>query len=238
MKISLDIVLPCYNPHENWHFELLRFHAEAKERYDLTYFLVDDGSENTELKNSIPLLEKEGVRLNFISYSINYGKGYALREGVRATKSKFVLYTDVDFPFTNESTLKLAEVLTSGKFDVVAGRREAEYYLNKMSGFRKYLSKCFRWVLRRLLRMQITDTQCGLKGFNALGKEEFLKTRVNRYLFDFEFIYRASRRKGLKLCPVNVELKPNVVFRKMPLSILVQEFANLFRVLFFTKFTG
>lgn len=237
MDRSLDIVLPCYNPQKNWHLELLGFHKQAKTHFDIRYYVVDDGSENDELKKSLPELEKEGLSVSYITYSRNRGKGFALREGVRRTTNDHVLYTDVDFPFTNESVLRIAETLMSGNFDVVAGRRNEDYYANKMSGFRKLLSRWFRFVLRRLLKMQITDTQCGLKAFNARGKEEFLKTTVNRYLFDFEFIYRVSQRKGLRVCPVNVELKSNVVFRKMPLKILLQEFVNLFRVLLFTKLT-
>lgn len=233
----LDIILPCYNPHSGWQKEWLLFHEEAKERYELNYLLVNDGSHNGELEKVLPELRTKGLSVQYIDYTKNRGKGYALREGVKAAKAPYLLYTDVDFPFTNHSVFQVADQLIAGACDVVAGTRQQAYYDNTMSTFRKTLSRCFRWMLRNLLRMQITDTQCGLKAFNAKGKEEFLKTRVNRYLFDFEFIYRSSHQKGMTICPINVELKANVQFRKMPLRILLQELLNLFRVLLFTRFT-
>lgn len=237
MKARLDIVLPCFNPHPGWQEEWLRFHEEARARYELSYVLVNDGSINGELEKILPELKTKGLPVQYIAYSNNRGKGYALREGVRASNAPYLLYTDVDFPFTNRSVFQVADQLIAGTCDVVPGTRQKAYYENTMSAFRKALSRCFRWMLRNILRMRITDTQCGLKAFNAKGKEEFLKTRVNRYLFDFEFIYRCSHQKGMSICPVNVELKPNVQFRKMPIRILLQEFLNLLRVLLFTRFT-
>lgn len=83
--------------------------------------------------------------------------------------------------------------------------------------------------------MPVTDTQCGLKGFNALGKVAFLQTTINRYLFDFEFIYRICHQQNLQFRTVDVQLKENVQFSKMRVKILLQESFNLMRVLMRSK---
>lgn len=232
VKPGIDIVLPCYNPQEKWYTELLDFNADAKNLYSINYILVSDGSDNSELEKALPSLKAEGIQYKIMSYPQNKGKGFALRQGVSTTQSDCIIYTDVDFPFTNESVLKVIETLLQNQGDVVAGNRDAMYYRNKMSFFRKLLSKSFRFVLKHLLRMKVTDTQCGLKAFNSKGKEEFLKTKINRYLFDFEFIYRCGKNNSIRIVPVPVELKPNVTFRKMKLRILMQETFNLFKVIF------
>ncbi len=234
MKKSIDIVLPCYNPQTNWYTELLHFHQIAKERYAIRYILVNDGSVNSELEKALPALEAEEINFITISYSENKGKGFALRQGVLASQSNWVIYTDIDFPFTNNSVIDVIERILTNESDVVAGNRDAMYYRNKMSFFRKLLSKSFRFILKHLLRMKVTDTQCGLKAFNAKGKEEFLKTRINRYLFDFEFIYRCGKKNSIRILPVAVELKPNVEFSKMKIKILLQETFNLFKVILFS----
>ena len=82
--------------------------------------------------------------------------------------------------------------------------------------------------------MKVTDTQCGIKAFTEPGKKMFLTTNINRYLFDFEFLYTCSKTNTIKIQPVNVALKPNVVFRKMKPKILVQETINLFKVILFS----
>jgi hypothetical protein len=180
----------------------------------------------------------EAIKLNdipftLISYDKNMGKGYALRRGVKAASAPLVMYTDIDFPFTDYSTHSLIGDLVNQQNDIVAGYRDEKYYLNKMSGFRRFLSKGFRFFIRSIIRLKITDTQCGLKGFNARGREIFLKTKTNRYLFDFEFIYLAGKNKAIKINPIPVRLKDNVVFRKMKLKILLQEAFNLLLILMF-----
>lgn len=229
----IDIVLPCYNPPPGWQDELIDFHRFVAQKFPIKYIVVNDGSNNKECEKAIPILQAENIQFELISYSDNKGKGYALRKGVRASKAEYVLYTDIDFPFKKESVLKVLSLLLKNEQDVLAGSRNEDYYNNKMSYFRKTLSKAFRFFLRYVLRMEVTDTQCGIKAFNRKGKEEFLKTKINRYLFDFEFLYKCSKKKELRVISVPVELKPNVVFRKMKLQILFQESLNLIRVILF-----
>lgn len=232
---SVDIILPCFNPNRKWYFELLSFDASVKNLYRINYILVNDGSSSHKIEEDVEMLQAKGISLDYIYYPDNKGKGYALRQGVAASKAEFIVYTDVDFPFTNESTLELMNELTRNNVDVVSGFRNENYYLKKMTLYRKILSKAFRGFLRNFLNMQVTDTQCGLKGFNQKGKEKFLATRINRYLFDFEFIYTVCKNKNLRIKTVPVKLKDNVVFSKMKLKILFQETLNLLYILLFRR---
>lgn len=233
MPVSVDIILPCYNPNDRWHFELLKFHEAAKDRFQINYLVVNDGSSIDRLSSQLEELRKGSVSLRFITYDKNRGKGFALRRGVSESTSDHIVYTDIDFPFTNESTMAIIQSLVGDSYDVVAGFRDQEYYGNKMSGFRKLLSKAFRFFLKRILKMPITDTQCGLKGFNRKGRERFLATKTDRYLFDFEFIYSVCKDKTLKIHTIPVQLKDNVVFSKMKFKILFQETMNLISILLF-----
>lgn len=235
MPVSVDIVLPCFNPNSSWHSELISFYETAKKLYNLKFIVVNDGSVLGNLSQQISVLRQHQVPLVFIDNKINKGKGFALRHGVSRSDSDFIVCTDIDFPFTTQSTLKLIGALVQGNHDVVAGYREEDYYKNKMSGFRRILSKAFRFFIKSILNMPVSDTQCGLKGFNRIGKEVFLSTRINRYLFDFEFIYTACKSKKVRINPLSVQLKEDIVFSKMKLKILLQESLNLLYVLIFRK---
>ena len=232
MPLQVDILLPCYAPNERWHLELKEFYEVARKKFELQFIIVNDGSRSDRLLTQIEDIKQAGIPLIFHSYEQNRGKGFALRTGVATSQAKFIIYTDIDFPFTTESTLALIETLVAGNVDVVAGYRSQAYYLSKMSFFRKVLSRSFRFFLKRILRMPVSDTQCGLKGFNTNGKEIFLSTTIDRYLFDFEFIFQCSRKKSIILKTVPVQLKDNVVFSNMKLKILLQESLNLLKVLF------
>jgi glycosyltransferase involved in cell wall biosynthesis len=229
LSAQIDIILPCYNAHKGWSKHLEDFHRFAGSKYQLRYILVNDGSD------SDPFLEvnrlSSQISILHISYEKNRGKGYALRQGVLASTSPLIMYTDVDFPFMNESVLALLDLLALGQYDLIAGVRNEKYYENQMSGFRRWLSRTFRFFLRFFLRMKVTDTQCGLKGFNAKGKALFLSTKTDRYLFDFEFIFKASGVQDLRIFTVPVTIREDVQFSKMKLRVLIQESANLFLIL-------
>jgi glycosyltransferase involved in cell wall biosynthesis len=227
---NITVILPCYNPIDSWTDALLQFHEFSKPTYSVDYILVNDGSSNdTIINQQVVALNKSGISVTLHSYQQNKGKGFALRYGVEQCKSDLMVYTDIDFPFENASMIKVFEELANGN-DVVIGYREPDYYL-KVPFLRKVISKLFRFFLKRILRIKITDTQCGLKGFNSLGRKAFLKTSINRYLFDFEFIYRISKAKVLKIKTVSVVLKDGIVFRKMPLKTLFSESFSVLRVI-------
>jgi len=234
MLVPVDIVLPCYNPNDTWHKELTGFYNAAKHLYALNFILVNDGSLTTGVAKTVEQLQQQ-VPLQYISYAGNKGKGYALRQGVQASQSNVVVYTDVDFPFTTQSMISVINVVVNYECDIAAGYRSEKYYRENMSFYRKILSKSFRFFIKRVLGMAITDTQCGLKGFNKTGREKFLSTTINRYLFDFEFIYISGKDKSISIMPVEVQLKDNIVFSKMKLKVLVQESFNLLRILLFKK---
>lgn len=196
---------------------------------DVELIVVNDGSSKNVSHESLTFLEKELSAVTIVSYVQNRGKGYALRQGVAKAKQDLIIYTDIDFPYTEESFLTVLEILKEGN-DVVPGHRGASYY-SKTPFIRKIISKTLRWTLKTFLRMPTDDSQCGIKGFNKTGAAIFLDTEIDRFLFDLEFIKLSSRRKA-KIKKAEVTLKPDVVFSKVNFKILARESLNFFKILF------
>jgi glycosyltransferase involved in cell wall biosynthesis len=233
-KIRLDIILPCFNPPKDWAAELPRTIQNLEKalgpNVETRLILVNDGSARGISPQNIEWLHAQLPRFGYVSFVPNQGKGNALRQGVIASNGDFQIYTDIDFPYTEASFLAIFEELKSGRADIAAGVRNEEYYAH-VPPARKFISKVLRWLLRTFLRIKITDTQCGLKGFNAKGRKVFLATTINRFLFDLEFIFLASGMKELNISPIQVELKPGVVFSKARLGILLRESLNFTSIL-------
>ena len=196
---------------------------------DVELIVVNDGSSRNVSHESLIFLEKELSAVTIVSYVQNRGKGYALRQGVAKAKQDLIIYTDIDFPYTEESFLTVLRILKEGN-DVVPGHRGASYY-SKTPFIRKVISKTLRWTLKTFLRMPTDDSQCGIKGFNKTGAAIFLATEIDRFLFDLEFIKLSSRRK-VKIKKAEVTLKPDVVFSKVNFKILARESLNFFKILF------
>jgi glycosyltransferase involved in cell wall biosynthesis len=230
----LTILLPCYNPPEGWEKQVVKSmdiirHELAEHIEELSLVIVNDGSSKGCAQAQQDYVESNVVDAAFVNYQINRGKGYALREGVKTIKCDLIVYTDIDFPYVEESVVKVAHALLKGN-NVALGHRGKDYY-DKTPWFRKVVSKTLRWVLKTFLRLPTDDSQCGLKGYDQKGAAVFLDTRIDRFLFDLEFIKLAAKRK-LKIEKVEVELKPNVVFSKVNSRILLREMGNFFKVLF------
>ena len=232
MSQPLHIVVPCYNPFEGWEVQLAQHFKNIQAQlpqYAIEAVLVNDASQTGINNTQIEYLKKELPLFSYISYTQNQGKGYALREGIKTLNSGLILYTDIDFPYEYDSMLKILQSLEAGS-DIAVGTRDDGYYENTPTK-RKWISKIVRFVFRTVFRLPITDTQCGLKGFNQKGKQVFLKTTINRFLFDMEFIALASKNKSVVMKPVYVELRKNVVFSRMNLKILTSEFWNFIKIL-------
>lgn len=198
--------------------------------------LVNDGSVHTietavieKINESVPLFQ-------FINYPVNKGKGFALREGMKHATAEVVIYTDIDFPYTTESFLQIFDALYKNTCDIAAGIKDKTYYRHTPV-VRKFISKLLRFFSGVFLKLKITDTQCGLKGMNENAKAVFLQSSINRYLFDLEFIFLASRRKDLKLLPVEVQLRQKVEFSAIPYSILFTEAGNFIKIFLKSIFT-
>ena len=228
---SLSLVLPCYNPPPGWEkivVESVRSIA-LKTGAQIQLIIVNDGStRNTEAEKEA-FISASLDNFEWVSYTQNKGKGYALRQGVAKATHELIIYTDIDFPYDETSFLHLYSTLKEGH-DVVPGHRGKEYYA-KTPFLRKIISKFLRWSLKSFLRLPTDDSQCGIKGFNKKGAAVFVDTRIDRFLFDLEFIKLASKRK-LKIQTARVELKPDVVFSHVSAKILLREALNFFKVLY------
>lgn len=232
MLPSLDIILPCYNPEKGWTGRVIAAWEKLPEllgKTPDTLILVNDGSTKGLDLEDIKLLQAHIPQLRYIESSPNRGKGHALRLGVEASTAEAIIFTDIDFPYEEESLADIAQVLFEGEADVVPGVRDDAYY-ERVPADRKRISHFLRWMLRTFLRLKTTDTQCGLKGFNRKGREVFLQTTINRFLFDLEFIFLSSRAKGIRLKAVPVTLKPGIQFSHVSMKVLLREGINFGRV--------
>lgn len=225
--VRLCVVLPCYNPPVGWEESLsTRFAALRTQLADLAdeinLTVVNDGSPRNVGPEQLGHLRTLIPGVQVVDYSENRGKGHALRQGVAASEADFYVVTDADFPYTPASVRNVVACLRE-RGGIAAGNRDLSYYAT-VPAFRRWLSKSLRWMLRHLLRLQVTDSQCGLKGFDQAGRAVFLETTIDRFLFDLEFLLLAKGR--VQVTPVPVELRPGVVFSKVGWRILATEGRN------------
>lgn len=229
---NVDIILPCYNPIDGWAdriIEALKAIQEKEPSIQPHVYLVNDGSSKGIKEEDINKLKQSLSSFHYLPYKDNKGKGFALRKGVTQSNHEFCIFTDVDFPYTVESFIAIFHKLLTPETLVAVGNRDESYY-NKVPASRVRISKVLRFFIKKLLRLKVTDTQCGLKGFKAEGRKLFLDTTTNRYLFDLEFIQLVSIKMPEALEPVPVTLKPDIEFTSMNFPILMREGVSFLKI--------
>jgi len=194
----------------------------------LHWILVNDGSA-TITSEQLELISGSIDYFSYYSLPENKGKGYATRHGVSKATTEYTIYTDIDFPYEDQNIKDVFQRLAEGA-DVVLCVRDDHYY-DQISRTRAYLSRAFKSAIRLLFRIPVADTQAGLKGLSAKGKEALLCTSTDRYLFDLEMVRIAHKRK-LRFATVEARLKNRTELSSLSFSILKQEFLNLVRILF------
>jgi glycosyltransferase involved in cell wall biosynthesis len=232
-KASIDIVLPCYNPPAGWLDNLVSNIAALRQHYaqrSIKCIVVNDGSREGIGPEDAGRLKDLVDDLQWIAYPANRGKGYALRTGVLQSRADVIMYTDIDFPYSAGSMAACLNTVLNGEADLALAVRNTSYYA-QLPAFRRFISKLLRLANHVLLRMRTSDTQGGLKVFNHRGKDIFLSTTIDRYLFDLEFIYLASKQEDIKIQPIEADLREGVEFTSVRMGILLREGWNFVRLL-------
>ena len=204
----LSIIVPCYNSGTFLQKELpvfiqfLNIHIP-----DFELILVDDGSLDPTATKALAL----SYGCGFYQQPRNMGKGAALRQGFSMANGKVQIFTDSDFPFEPDVILVILEKILAGSAEVVIGDRTnpiSEYYI-KVSLIRKMGSYLIAGIGKRLLKNNIIDTQCGMKGFSRSAAQKlFPATITTGFGIDFELLLLASKL-GFKIEKVPVHLRTN-----------------------------
>lgn len=240
--MKLAVLLPLHRPGPEWDSHIadaIRGLRERfpEEKYDLHFYLTNDGAP-LELYPRECLEELDAAacgKFHFLPYEINRGKGYSLRHLCALSDAEYTVYTDGDFPFGREPVIRAFELLLAGS-EVVMGRRTPEY-AKALTPTRKILSGGIKLLNRLLLGLPraYQETQSGLKGFNAKGRELFLLTKVETFLFDTEFILLAYREK-LKIDVLDIAIRPGIHLSAMGFKVMLRELKCLAGILWRIRF--
>ena len=110
----IDVILPCYNPHEGWEQQLIEKHKELEgmlNGYNIRFIVVNDGSKRGFTEEAVLRLTNNLPNTIIVDNKINQGKGAAVRDGIAHSDSELALYTDYDFPYKIESVCQVIKYL-------------------------------------------------------------------------------------------------------------------------------
>jgi len=192
---KLSVVIPAYNESSCIYNNILKT-IEILESFvsDFEIIVVNDGSrDNTKLEIERAMKCDDRIRMSSSDY--NQGKGSAIIAGVAEAVGDYIAFVDADLEI-NPLQLEgfLIKMLQENK-DIVIGCKfhkdsEIEYPF-----IRKVMSMGYYIMLLVLFRLNLKDTQTGLKIF----KTEVIKpiahlVRTFGFAYDIEILAVAHRR--------------------------------------------
>lgn len=194
--MRLSIVIPAYNAEQVIEVGLERV-ASYVSGIDAELVLVDDGSTDGTRAKALALQPRYPF-LKVLGYSGNRGKGYAVRQGVLASRGDYVLYTDADLVYPIEAADAFIGALKSGA-DVAIGARSHARSLFALHPrhfsyiYQRYLvGRAHIAIVNAWLGLKVTDTQCGFKLFRGpVAHDIFSRTQLDGFAFDVEVLYLA-----------------------------------------------
>jgi len=189
--LDLSLVLACYNEGqviEDSVAEIVSILDSTRYAYEIIF--VDDCSTDRtrELIEEI-IGQYPDKRMSRIFHEQNKGRGGTVSDGIRAAEGVVAGFIDVDLEVHAHYIPSCVNAVENGA-DVAVGRRV--YKLNLRSLDRYLMSTGYVWLVRRLLGVDLHDTETGYKFFK---RERILpvldEIEDQRWFWDTEVMVRS-----------------------------------------------
>lgn len=187
-KDKISVIVPCYNEEDVLSLflqEVEKVFAIMQEKHgvEMEYLFVDDGSRDGTFR-FLKQAAKENPRVNYLSFSRNFGKEAAMFAGLEHATGDYVVILDADLQDPPELMIEMYETLQTTEYDCVASRRVSRKGESKI---RSFFARVFYKIIRkiskvdivdgardfRMMTRQMTDAVLSLKEYNRFSKGIF-----------------------------------------------------------------
>lgn len=195
VRPELSVVVPAYNEAGDVRSALEQI-VQAVDRLVGTFeiVVVDDGSVDGTSTVLRSMADEQGC-IEYVTHDTNQGKGLAIMTGCREVTGDRVLLMDADGDISPADIAAFTERMDREQADIVIGSKrhpdsEVDYPLR-----RRLLSRGYSLLVKALFRLDVTDTQVGMKLLRREVVDEIMPLLlVKRYAFDVELLAVAVNR--------------------------------------------
>jgi dolichol-phosphate mannosyltransferase len=188
---KLSIIVPVFNEASQIIQNLELLLSEVEDYFpQFEVIVVSDGS--TDETNS-KILSFAHPGLKPILFEKNGGKGNAVRSGFQRATGDYILFIDGGMEIHPKEIRIFMGLMELYECDMVIGSKRHPQSRVHYPWYRRLLSSLFQMMVRRLFRVNVTDTQVGIKLFKSEVVKAILPhLEINRYGFDLELLSLAQ----------------------------------------------
>lgn len=207
---KLSVIMPAYNEEKNIYNNINKvINAIGKFSENFEIIVVNDGStDNT--KYEIIKAVKESKNVKIISYKKNGGKGKAIKKGVLAAEGVYIAFLDADLDLPPEQLEDYLKKMNDSNADAVIGSKMHKDSEIDYPAIRKFISFSYYCMLKLLFRLNVKDTQTGIKLFKAEALKPIIqRIKTKGFAYDIEILVALNSRN----CRI-VEMPVKLVFSR------------------------
>ena len=198
----VGVVIPCYNEEKRLLSSEFTDFIEKNSGYHLCF--VNDGSKDKTLEVLNDLRKGREDFITVYDCEKNGGKAEAVRQGMLFMSKKedldYIGFLDADLSTDLSDFDDLVSTIENSDYKIVSGSRISRMGadITKESA-RKVISLTINFIIKKILKMDFKDTQCGAKIFHKdVIEVSFAKKFVTQWIFDVEIFRRITLHFGLK----------------------------------------
>ena len=166
MKRTVTLIVPCYNEEESLpiFYRAVCEVMESLPDYSFTLLLVNDGSRDGTLA-LMRELSAADARVQYLSFSRNFGKEAAMYAGFCNAKTDYVAVMDADMQDPPSLLPQMLAILEEGEYDSVATRRVTR---EGEPPIRSLFARAFYRLINRISDADVVD---GARDFRLMKRE-------------------------------------------------------------------
>jgi glycosyltransferase involved in cell wall biosynthesis len=209
LGIALSVIVPVFDQADMIaaNVESIRDRVAAGMSDPFEIIVVSDGSVDGTAER---VIEQNLADVRVLYYDRNLGKGYAVKTGAREARGRWVGYVDADLDLDPAALPGYMDTAEREGLDFAIGSKRHPDSNVVYPSSRVVASWMYQQVVRMLFRLDVRDTQVGLKVFRReVAKEVMPLLLVKRYAFDVELlaVSRAFGYGRVKEMPISLDYR-------------------------------
>ncbi len=230
----ISIVIPAYNEEKRIGKILENYGAffeKKKKGREISDFeiliVINNTKDNTE--EVVKKFAKKYSEIRFIRFEKG-GKGFAITEGfkdaLKNEKNKLIGFVDGDMSTPPEAYYDLIRKINAYDGTIADRWNKRSVITPKQSGFRRFVSRGYNWIVRSLFLFPYRDTQCGAKVFKREVLEKNIsKLATSNWGFDIALLYCLKKESHAKIKSIPTvwhdEVGSKVNLKKTPIMMFL-----------------
>jgi glycosyltransferase involved in cell wall biosynthesis len=221
----ISVIVPVFNEGDRIVDNLELLISEIEDHFTQFEILVISDGSTDETNAKVFQFKYPGLRL--IPFVRNQGKGAAIRKGFEEAKGDFIFFIDGGMELHPKELRIFFGLMSLYEADIVLGSKRHPQSKIYYPAFRRFLSRVYQKIIKTLFKVDVTDTQVGMKLFRREVVQSVLPfLKVDRYGFDLEILSLASLFGFKKMLEAPVQMD---YFSKNPRPFVL-ELVHVFKV--------